>query len=84
MTIKNQDNIFSVHTIISDGFFGLGATISWGEGFIKVEVDGYAEDLIHLSVSEGQLEATIVDTNDQMPLDIKFEKVRKERANEST
>jgi hypothetical protein len=40
--------------------------------------------LIHLSVSEGQLEATIVDTNDQMPLDIKFEKVRKERTNEST
>ena len=62
----------------------LGATIIWGDEFIKVEVDNYAEDLIYLSVSEGQLEAIIVDTNDQMPLDIKFEKVRKEKRDEST
>tara|TARA_R110002012_G_scaffold244949_1_gene419931 strand:- start:3 stop:260 length:258 start_codon:yes stop_codon:yes gene_type:complete len=77
-------NCGSVRTTISDGATELGATIIWGDEFIKVEVDNYAEDLIYLSVSEGQLEAIIVDTNDQMPLDIKFEKVRKEKRDEST
>ena len=78
MTTDNQNNCGSVRTTISDGDAQFGATISWGDGFIKVEVDGYVKDLIYLSVWDGQPEAIIFDTNDQEPLTIKFHPARTE------
>ena len=78
MTTDNQDNCGSVRTTISDGDAQFGATICWGDGFIKVEVDGYRKDLIYLSVWDGQPEAIIFDTNDQEPSTIKFHPARTE------